>query len=126
MSEQQRDESGEFTEKVTDQDVLKVFDYADEPVLTAGEVATELPITREAVGRRLNRMREEGLVERKQTGASSIAWWAEVAPRLSDEERATTGVDPEDGFWDAEPGSSAEPTDAAKTDEYLADALANE
>jgi len=88
MSGQQRDESGEFTEKVTDQDVLKVFDYADEPVLTASEVASELPITREAVGRRLNRMREKGLVDRKETGARAVAWWAEVAPRLSDEARA--------------------------------------
>ena len=85
MSGQQRDESGEFTEKVTDQDILKVFDYADEPVLTASEVASELPITREAVGRRLNRMREKGLVDRKETGARAVAWWAEVAPRLSDE-----------------------------------------
>ena len=103
MSEQQRDESGEFTEKVTDQDVLKVFDYADEPVLTASEVATELPITREAVGRRLNRMREEGLVERKQTGASSIAWWAELAPRLSAEARARAdAADPDDAISQAE------------------------
>lgn len=85
MSEQQRDESGEFTEKVTDQDVLKVFDYADEPVLTASEVAAELPITREAAGRRLNRMREDGLVDRKETGARAVAWWAKRAPRLSPE-----------------------------------------
>lgn len=87
MSEQQRDEGGEFAEKVTDQDVLKVFDFADEPVLTASEVAAELPITREAVGRRLNRMREDELVDRKQTGARAVAWWATVAPRLSADAR---------------------------------------
>lgn len=85
MSEQQRDESGEFTEKVSDQDVLKVFDFADEPVLTASEVAAQLPITREAAGRRLNQMREDGLVDRKQTGARAIAWWATVAPAPSPE-----------------------------------------
>lgn len=96
MSEQQRDESGEFTEKVTDQDVLKVFDAADAPVLTASEVAAELPITREAAGRRLNRMREDGLVDRKQTGARAVAWWATVAPRLSPEaRRRADAADPE-------------------------------
>lgn len=85
MSEQQRDESGEFAEKVTDQDVLKLFDFADEPVLTASEVAAGLPITREAAGRRLNRMRESNLVDRKETGARAVAWWATVAPAPSEE-----------------------------------------
>jgi hypothetical protein len=96
MSEQQRDESGEFAEKVTDQDVLKVFDFADAPIMTASEVAAELPITREAAGRRLNQMHENGLVDRKQTGASSVAWWATVAPRLSPEaRRRADAADPE-------------------------------
>lgn len=87
MGEQNREDSGEFGEKVSDQDVLKVFDAATAPVLTAGEVASDLPITREAAGRRLNRMREAGLVDRKKTGARAVAWWATVAPRLSDEAR---------------------------------------
>lgn len=96
MSEQQRDESGHFTEKVTDQDVLKVFDYADAPILTASEIADELPITREATGRRLKRMLEDGLVDRKKTGASAVAWWATVAPRLSDDARQRAdAADPE-------------------------------
>jgi predicted transcriptional regulator len=103
MSEQQRDEGGEYAEKVTDQDVLKVFDFADEPVLTASEVAAELPITREAAGCRLNRMREDGLVDRKKTGARAVAWWAEVALRLSPEARKRAdAADPENGLSQAE------------------------
>lgn len=87
MSEQQRDESGKFGEKVTDQDVLKVFDVADAPFLTSGEIAAELPISRSAVNHRLNRMREDGLVDRKETGARAVGWWANYAPRLSEEAR---------------------------------------
>jgi DNA-binding HxlR family transcriptional regulator len=87
MSEQQRDESGKFGEKVTDQDVLKMFDHADAPVLTAAELAAELPLSASAVNSRLNRMREEGLVDRKETGARAVAWWTEVAPQLSPEAR---------------------------------------
>lgn len=85
MSEQQRDESGKFGEKVTDQDVLKVFDYADAPVLTAAEVADELPLSQSAMNTRLNRMREDGLVDRKRTGARAVAWWSKVAPAPSAE-----------------------------------------
>lgn len=33
-----RDDAGRFEETVTDQEILKVFDYEDDPVLTAGEV----------------------------------------------------------------------------------------
>jgi hypothetical protein len=47
-------------------------------------------------------------------------WW------LPDDELAVSGIDPEDGFWNARPGSSAGPTDAATADEHLADALRDE
>lgn len=84
---QGRDDAGRFTENVSDQDVLKVFDYDDDPVLTAGEVADGLrrfgkEITKEGARNRLARMREKGLVERKKLGARAVGWWAEVAPEL--------------------------------------------
>jgi DNA-binding IclR family transcriptional regulator len=85
MSNRSRRESGEFSEEVSDNDVLKVFDAADAPFLTAGELANALPLSRSGANHRLNRMREAGLVDRKETGARSVAWWATVAPRLSEE-----------------------------------------
>jgi predicted transcriptional regulator len=81
-------ESGRFEGEVTEQDILNVFDSADEPVLTAQEVADELPISRDAVTYRLNKMNEESLVGKKETGARAVAWWAKVAPELSDESKA--------------------------------------
>jgi repressor of nif and glnA expression len=74
-------------EKITDQDILKVFDSHDDPFLTSGEIAEQLPVSRQAVNYRLDRMHSEGLVGRKKTGARSVGWWAEVAPRLSAEAR---------------------------------------
>jgi predicted transcriptional regulator len=71
--------------KITDQDVLKVFDATDDPVLTAGEIAEALPVTRQAVNYRLQQMLEKGLVDRKKSGARAVVWWATVAPRLSAE-----------------------------------------
>lgn len=86
MSENQpRDDGGEFSEKVTEQDILKAFDATDDPFLTTIELAEQFPVTRQAVHHRLEQMREKGLVDRKKTGARGAGWWAEVAPQLSPE-----------------------------------------
>jgi DNA-binding transcriptional regulator YhcF (GntR family) len=87
MSEQQRDDEGKFGEKVTNQDVLKAFDAADAPVMTANELAGKLSVSRSTMNRRLDIMRDADLVDRKETGARAVAWWATVAPRLSPEAR---------------------------------------
>jgi predicted transcriptional regulator len=87
MSETDRDERGQFTETVTDQDILKVFDRADAPFLTAAELGEELDVSRQSANYRLKRMREDGRVERKQTGARAVAWWSTVAPAPSAETR---------------------------------------
>ena len=79
---QPRSEGGRFGEKVTEQDILKVFDAAEAPFLTTAEIAEELPVSSDAVYRRLERMCEKKLVGKKKTGARSVGWWATVAPRL--------------------------------------------
>lgn len=96
MSEQQRDESGKFGEKVTDQDVLKAFDAADAPVLTANELAGELSLSRSAMNHRLNRMRENGLVDCKETGARAIAWWRVENKTTAEPLRELVGMFDED------------------------------
>ena len=71
--------------KISEQDILKVFDAAEEPFLTSSEIADELPVSRQAVNYRLEKMHENGDVGKKKTGARSVGWWATVAPRLSEE-----------------------------------------
>ncbi len=85
MSETDRDERGRFTSEVTEQDILKAFDRADAPFLTATEIGEKLSISRQAANYRLKQMRENGRVERKRTGARAVAWWATVAPAPSAE-----------------------------------------
>ena len=83
MSEHQpRSDSGQFDEKVTEQDILKVFDATDDPFLTTSEIADELPLSRQAIHHRLTQMHEKDLVDKKKTGARGAGWWATVAPRL--------------------------------------------
>lgn len=83
--ERRRSETGEFSSEVSEQDILLVFDSTDDPFMTAKEIADELPITRDAVLRRLKDMEDEGLVGQKKAGARAVGWWAKVAPKLDPE-----------------------------------------
>ena len=102
---QGRDDAGRFDTTASDQEILKVFDYEDDPVLTAAEVATGLrrfgtQMTAEGVRKRLNRMADDGLVSRKQIGARAVGWWAEVAPELSDSTAADVEARTQSDNWD--------------------------
>lgn len=101
---QGRDDAGRFEETVTEQDILKVFDYEADPVLTAPEVADGLrrfgkQITAEGVRNRLETMAEKGLVSRKKLGARAVGWWAEVAPELDTDTAATVDARKESDDW---------------------------
>jgi len=100
-----RDGAGRFEETVTEQDILKVFDYEDDPVLTAPEVADGVrrfgkEITPEGVRKRLEEMAEKGLVSRKKVGARAVAWWADVSPELDPEVADTVDIRKESDEWE--------------------------
>lgn len=102
---QGRDDAGRFEETVTEQDILKVFDYEDDPVLTAPEVADGLQrfgkqLTPEGVRNRLEQMAEKGLVSRKKLGARAVGWWAEVAPELDTQTANTVDTRKESDEWE--------------------------
>jgi predicted ArsR family transcriptional regulator len=61
--------------EVTDDEILDVFKTADEPVLTASEVADRLPIERRGLLTRLNDLEERGFLWSKKTGGRSAVWW---------------------------------------------------
>lgn len=60
---------------VSDQEILAVFEEAEDPVLMADEVAEPLPIGRRAVYNRLRSLEEQGILQSKKTGARSTVWW---------------------------------------------------
>lgn len=101
---QGRDKRGQFEETVTDQEILKVFDYEDDPVLSASEVADGLrrfgtQITSEGIRNRLEAMAEDGLVSRKKLGARAVGWWAEVAPEVDAETAKTVDMRKDADEW---------------------------
>lgn len=80
-----RDSGGEFSESVSRQDILLVFDrLEEEEPLTTSEVADELTIGRRALHERLQKMHEDGDLGKKNFG-NRVVWWAEVAPALDPE-----------------------------------------
>jgi len=58
-----------------DEDLKKVFREADDPVLSAVEVAEELDVTQQAAHKRLSNAHDYGNIKRKTVGARAVVWW---------------------------------------------------
>lgn len=71
--------------RVSDEEILEVFRRTDDPVLSTSEVADELSIKRRATLTRLQRLAENGVLERKQAGGRNTVWW------LATDERSRGG-----------------------------------
>ena len=71
-------------------------DFAGEPVLTANEVAAELPLTQSAADSKLNRMHDSGLVARKEMDRTVI-WWRIDGRTTAEPFRDLVGMLDEDG-----------------------------
>lgn len=66
--------SSHGNQKVSDQEIIEAIKSVDEPVASASEIATQVSLTRTGVTNRLNKLREQGLVERKDVG-NGYVWW---------------------------------------------------
>lgn len=68
------DKMAHGNQRVSDREIVQVFERADAPYMTAGEVAEELSISRQASHSRLMNLYERGTLERKKTGRT-VGWW---------------------------------------------------
>ena len=75
MSDADRDRGGKYTPTVSDEDILSAIDRAHAPIVTASELAEELPIGRGALRERLLDLEDRTLVDRKTVGARAVVWW---------------------------------------------------
>ncbi|MGB9950827.1 helix-turn-helix domain-containing protein (plasmid) [Haloarcula marismortui] len=82
------------TAEVTEQDVLKAFDYettVDAPMLTVAEIADalaehfDIEVGSEVIRCRLREMESDELVASEDSEDATVEWTALVGPRLSDE-----------------------------------------
>jgi predicted transcriptional regulator len=72
--ERERNNSGQYTEQVTPESVLAVFEESDLPVLTASEVAEELDCSRSAAYNKLEGLVDQGELHKKKVGARAVVY----------------------------------------------------
>lgn len=60
---------------VSDDQILEIFETAQDPVLTAAEVAKQLDMGRRGILTRLESLEEQGYLRSKKVGGRSTVWW---------------------------------------------------
>lgn len=108
----ERNDTGEYTETVTLEHVLGVFDAVPGPVVTSGDVAERVACSRETARRKLRDLEDRGDVASRKT-AGRVVWW------LVDDHGPTRDVHADDPFWEFEPGASGESGVSESVDEVL-------
>jgi len=72
--ERERDDSGQYTEQVTLDSVMSVFENADLPVLTATEVAEKLDCSRPSAYNKLEKLADREDLQKKKVGARAVVY----------------------------------------------------
>jgi predicted transcriptional regulator len=67
--------SSEDTKNVTYENILSFIRSHQDPVVTAGEIAAEFNITRQAANYRLKKLRDQNKVAEKKVGSSAKVWF---------------------------------------------------
>lgn len=62
-------------EKVSDKEILHVFDESTDPFVSISELAEQLDMTRQALNYRLRSLEREGEVKSKPAGGNAFGWW---------------------------------------------------
>jgi predicted ArsR family transcriptional regulator len=61
--------------QVSDEEILRLFAVSPDPIVTAKELAHNLPISQQAVNKRLGQLEGEGLITSRKVGASAVVYW---------------------------------------------------
>lgn len=72
--DQDRGERGRFSEQVSLDDVLAVFEAVDLPVLTSREVAEQLGCSRPTAYNKLESLVDRGDIQKKEVGARAVVY----------------------------------------------------
>jgi len=113
----ERNESGQYIEEITLEDVIGVLRESNWPVATAKEVGEKLDCSGEAARQKLLELRDQDIVARRQVGAGAVVWWP-----TSDEPTPETvqDFDPDDPLFTGDPLLAPdEPVDETEIDDVL-------
>jgi Fic family protein len=73
-NDKKRAKGGEFTTRVSLEDVLGVFEQVEGPIVTTGDVADTYDCSSESARQKLFTLEEQGRVKRRKPGQQSF-WW---------------------------------------------------
>jgi predicted transcriptional regulator len=65
----------DYTEPLSPVDVLAVFVASPDPAFVPSELGDELDVTKEGVRYHMERLVDEGLLEKKKPGARTVMYW---------------------------------------------------
>lgn len=88
MTETERDESGQYSSKATDSEVIGAV-RAHDPAATS-EIADELELSRQGADQRLRSLEEAGEVASKKVGASLVWFMLRDRPHTTGESGENT------------------------------------
>jgi predicted ArsR family transcriptional regulator len=69
------DDKMPYTKGVADSEIIAVFRDSSDPAFYASEIAEAIDYTVEGARNRLDRLVEEGVLERKKRGKRSVVYW---------------------------------------------------
>lgn len=99
--------------QVSDDEITAAIEDTRTPVATTADIADRLSIGKRGVLKRLKQLEERGLVTSMSVGARGRVWW------IPGDREEPTRVDPDDPFWNVEPGASGEHAVSERVDEIL-------
>jgi predicted RNase H-like HicB family nuclease len=114
-----RDTGGKFAQKVEDGDLIHHFTSGTRDFYTAGEIADAFDLDDSQANRRLNKLAEDGELEKLKPGPNTVIWWRD---------RDTVVLDREDdcgdyAVIDTTTGVASQGETRAEALRMLADAL---
>ena len=61
-----------------DNEIIQFMRNDEQPVLTAKEIAANFDVTSAAVNKRLNSLKDDGVVVTKRVGSAAVVWWPQT------------------------------------------------
>jgi hypothetical protein len=114
MSDRERTDAGTFVETVTLDAVTSVFEKVRGPVITSSDVAEVLGCSTEAARQKLKQLYEEGRVDKRKSGRTTV-WWHTGGNRIMPDDRGDTAAESErEGRGDQSSPSLSTPSTPAE------------
>ncbi|UHQ98294.1 FaeA/PapI family transcriptional regulator (plasmid) [Natrinema zhouii] len=108
-----RNDRGEYSPSVTDEEILAFIAREDRPIQTAQSVGDQFGIDRSQAYRRLQRLADDGALEKSKVGGRAVVWWLSTESEQASE-ATICDVNPDDSIFDRETFEAGEPTNTSE------------